>query len=438
MASEEEVVSMVREQGIRWIDLQFTDVLGHFRNVSLVADSIGTTELKKGVYTDLSPLFGENSYLLPDPNTYAKIRWLRSTGRFIASLVDDKQRAREYDPRYSIEKAIKLSELAGFGRIDISPSICFNLLDTASIDRTKPEKPGGVLFDSREAAWSPSPLATPENAYMCSQPYDSFATIREETSDVLEADMRFRVMSHHHGAGNTGAQRLNLAPMTLLDAGDAIQSCKFIIRNIATAAGLTASFLAQPVPSDKLSNFILGISIWKGSENAFFESSGELSDKALYFAGGLIEHAEVLSLFASPSPNSYKAFSSMYAGFGNGCSVDFAAPGNRPDSSVVLFRGTDGTANPYLAISAVIAAGIDGMKKKREPNEYASSLEDVKKHGLRRMTSSFEYSLEAFESDNSFVKSVLEPALLDIYLKEYAVIHRKARANAGMDYSTGL
>lgn len=217
-------------------------------------------------------------------------------------------------------------------------------------------------------------------------------------------------------------------PLTL---SDFVQVFKYFARLVGRHRGLQPIFLAKPFPDDYGSGMHVHLSLWRGGANMFVGDNG-LSDEALYFIGGLLEHARSLAALTNPTVNSYRR---LVEGFEAPVYISWGV-GNRtttvrvPEASKarVEYRPPDPTANPYLAISAIIMAGLDGIKRKISPGEPTpiDVFEEIRKSGLKMKTlpRSLDDALDELESDNDYLKPVFPSELIETYIE---VKRREAR-----------
>jgi glutamine synthetase len=415
---------------IRWIDLQFFDIKGQMHRISVSNRKLEEATFGSGICAaDLSEVFGTSEQgelvLLPDPDTLARLPWEPATVRLICDIVLPVSKERFLkDPRYVAERMETNLGAAGIKNSLVGSEVDCYLMDTATADKTTRGRGTGLMMDSREAKWGPSPMSNDSTGAYVATPNDSMYSARIQICETMEDSFGMLVDSHRHGKSPTAQQSFELAPRSLKSAGDAVNTLKFITKNLATAVNAAATFIPYPVEGERGNALGIAMSLWKTSEqNVFYdgkEAYGQLSQTGRYFAGGLLEHASALCLFTAPTPNSYRrlAMDPMKAGWS--C-VDKAslvvvpsARRNIRESKRVVFRAADPSANPYLAFAAVAAAGLDGIKKKIEPGDPVES--DKKKRAERPLPSSLFESIKALEGDTAFLKGTMPAELLGDYL----------------------
>jgi glutamine synthetase len=310
------------------------------------------------------------------------------------------------------------------------------VLDTATADKTTRPRGVGLLMDSREAVWGPSPLSNVDKGAYVATPYDSMYSARTQICETMEDSFGMLVDSHHHGKAPTAQQTFQLSPRTLKSAGDAVNTLKFIAKNLATAVNASATFMPYPVEGEKGNSFNISTSLWKTSENNVFydgkESYGQVSQIGRYFIGGILEHAEALSLFTAPTPNSYRRLAMEEFKVGWSVSDKSAlvqvphTKKNIKEAKRVLYRGADPAANAYLGAALVAAAGLDGMKSKIDPGDPVEKTGGKKKRTEKELPTSLYEAIQALESDTKFIKGLVSTELLGDYLDLKLRQHREA------------
>jgi glutamine synthetase len=281
-------------------------------------------------------------------------------------------------------------------------------------------------MDSREAKWGPAVISNEKTGAYVPTPHDSMYSARTQISETLEDSFGVLVDSHRHGKSPTAQQTFELAARSLKSAGDAVNTLKFITKNLATAVNASTTFMPYPIEGEKGNSFSIAVSLWKTSEqNILYEGKetyGQLSQSGRYFIGGLLEHAAALSLFTAPIPNSYRKIALDNLTFGWSASDPQAlvyVPSykkNIKESKRVVYKACDPSANPYLAQSLIVAAGLDGIKKKIEPGDPTES-DNKKKRVEKSLPASLYDAIKALESDTAFIKGIVPTEFLGDYLE---------------------
>ncbi len=426
---------------IRWVDLQFFDIKGKLHRVSVSNRKLEEATFGNGIHAaDLTEVFGNSDQgdlvLLPDPDTLARLPWEPATVRLICDIMVAVKKERFLkDPRYVAERMETNLGAAGIKNSLVGSEVDCYIFDTATADKTTRGRGTGVLMDSREAKWGPSPLSNESSGAFVATPQDSMYAARTQISETLEDSFGVMVDSHRHGRSATAQQTFELAPRGLKSAGDAVNTLKFITMNLATAVNASATFMPYPVEGERGSSLNIAISLWKTSEqNIFYEGKetyGQLSQTGRYFIGGLLEHSAALSLFTAPVPNSYRRLAQ--AGMKVGWSMSdkdalVTVPSykrNIKETKRIVYRGSDPAANPYLAQALVAAAGLDGVKKKTDPGDPTEEAAN-KKRTVKELPSSLLEAASALQSDTAFLKGVVPTEFLGDYLDLKLRQHKEA------------
>jgi len=347
------------------------------------------------------------------------------------------------DPRYVPERTVVNAKAMGITDLTISSELDFYVFDNVTIDKMTPQRGPNCLIESREAPWSPSPLwNSPDGAYF-SQPFDTLYSARTQIGEVIEDSFRYIITKHFHGRSTSGQQTMGLAPLALTESADALETSKFVIRNLAFIANSMATFMPFPILGERGNELIMGFTLWKKDENVFYDSTdkyAQISQNARYFVGGLLEHAEALTIFTNPNPNSYKRLIAdpRYITWGKRNSsaivrIENEIKNDRQGKRVV-FNLADPSVNPYLAYGVVAAAGLDGIKNKIDPGkpvdeDLADMDEDeMKKAKVGTLPDSILEAIAALESDNKFLKGILSSELLESYLEDKIEEHKEQAA----------
>ncbi|VVC04529.1 Glutamine synthetase [Candidatus Bilamarchaeum dharawalense] len=431
MSAIDDVMKYIATNEIRWIDLQFFDIKGAMHRVSISNRKLEEASFGSGVSAaDLIEVYGSSDQgdlvLLPDPDTLARLPWEPATVRLICDvLIAVKKERFLKDPRYVAERMETNLTAAGIKTCLVGSEVDCYLFDTTTADKIGSGRGSSVLMDSREAKWGPSAISNEKTGAYVATPYDSMYSARTQISETLEDSFGVLVDSHKHGKSPTAQQTFELGARSLKSAGDAVNTLKFITKNLATAVNASATFMPYPVEGEKGNTFSIAMSMWKSNEQNILydgkESYGQLSQAGRYFVGGLLEHAQTLSLFTAPIPNSYRKLAMDNLTFGWSASDPKAliyvpsAKRNIKESKRVVYRACDPSANPYLAQSLIAAAGLDGIKKKIEPGD-PTETDTKKKRVEKELPSSLYEAIKSLETDTAFIKGLVPSELLGDYL----------------------
>jgi glutamine synthetase len=420
---------------LRWASLQFTDLAGFFRQV-IVRVRPGSRSLEELVSKlDGSSVKGftgiEESDLLlkPDVKTFAKLPWSNSTGRLICRVYLGGERFVR-DPRYVAEKLDDLLTSTNI-RPFVSAELEFFVFDKVSVE-VSPQK---QFFEisSAEASWEDLPFVNRvKEGYYVTYPRDKFVDFKTELAETLINYFSLGVEALHHEVAAASQHEISFVGGSLTYVSDSIQTVKYVARTLAFLKGYVATFMPKPIYGDNGNGMHVHVSLWRGDENMFYDPNDEyacLSQEARYFIGGLIEHGRALSAIVSPTTNSYKRLipgyeAPTYLAWGAGNrSVAIRIPAYEKCSRFVRveYRPPDPSANPYLATTATILAGLDGVKKKLDPGDPVKEnmYEDLvaKRGSIKSLPKSLDEALDELESDNDWLSPVFPKELLETYVE---------------------
>ncbi len=451
---EELLQKMVMINGIKLIDLKFTDLFGLWQHFTIPAYYIkegGPLEKSiwvEGVGFDGSSIRGfqqiqeSDMILLPDPATAV----LDPVGGVpTLSLVCDvyepvPRQAYSRDPRYIARKAEDYLRKTGIADVSYwGPEMEFFVFNHVAYHQTTQE--GYYHIDSDEGAWNSgkndgSPnlgyKVRSKEGYFPVPPHDTLQDVRSEM--VLKLmEVGLEVEAHHHEVATAGQCEIDLKYRSLTQMADAAQMYKYIVKNVAKKHGLVATFMPKPLFGDNGSGMHTHQSLWKNGENLFFDTNGYalISELAKYYIGGILKHAEALMAFCAPTTNSYKRLvpgyeapvNLTYSQRNRSAAVRIPMYSQSPKAKRIEFRSPDGMANPYLAFSAMLLAGLDGIMNRIDPGEPfdENTYELLPGMGrtLKTVPRSLEQSLTALEADHEFLLegNVFTKDVLDIWLE---------------------
>jgi glutamine synthetase len=357
MYIKEDILRLVKENDVRFIRLQFTDMNGCLKNIAITE-----TELEKAlgnrIVFDGSSIDGfsgaecPDMYLYPDLNSFTIFPWRPQQGK-VARLICDVYKADgtpfEGDPRYVLKKELNRAEKMGY-TFNVGPECEFFLFHTDDMGR-----PTTKTYD--------------EGGYLDLAPLDMGEDCRRDLIQTL-SEMGFDIVSSHHEVAR-GQHEIDFKYTDALTAADNIMTFKLVVKNIAYKHGLHATFMAKPVYGISGSGMHTNVSLFKKDENSFFDENGKnaLSGEAYSFIAGLIKHAKALTAVLNPTVNSYKRLVSGFdapsdiAWSTNDRSSVLRVPPQRGTSTRVELLSPDPTCNPYLAIASILRAGLDGIEK---------------------------------------------------------------------------
>ena len=439
-------ISMVDEFSAEFVDLRFTDTRGKEQHVSLPVTAVDEDFFEDGKMFDGSSIDGwkgineSDMILKPDSETLAFDPFFEAPTLIIRCdiLEPATMQAYQRDPRSIAKKAEAYLKSTGIAdQAFMGPEPEFFVFDNVTF---KSDVQGAEYrVHSAEADWSSNELSNSGNkghrprikgGYFPVPPVDSLQNIRSEMCTVLE-EMGQTVEVHHHEVATAGQCEIGTKFSTLTDKADQMQIFKYVVHNVAHEHEKTATFMPKPIPNDNGSGMHVHQSLAKDGKNIFAGSGyAGLSETALYYIGGIIKHSKALNAFSNPSTNSYKR---LVPGFEAPVLLAYSARNrsasiriphvNSEKARRIELRFGDPMANPYLAFSAMLMAGIDGIKNKIHPGEpIDKNLYDLpaeEQVNIPTVAVSLEDALAALNQDREFLKAggVFSDDLIDAYIE---------------------
>lgn len=415
MITANDVRKLAKEENVRYLRMTFTDALGALKNIeipiALLDDALNNKiKIDGSSIKGFLPIEHADMYLYPDPNTWRIYPWVadkNKTASMICDVHDVDGTPFVGDPRSILQKELKLVKDLGYDTFDIGA------------------EPEYFLFKADENG-NPTMKVNDDGFYFDLEPKDLGEACRRETTNVL-TKMGFQVEADHHEAA-AGQHEIDFKFDKALYTADNIQYFKLTVRRIAQDFGLCATFMPKPITGINGSGMHLNMSLFNGGTNKFDDPNGEkgLSKEALYFLGGVLKHAAAITAVANPTINSYKR---LVPGYEAPTYVAWAisnrtplvrVPAGRGKLTRLELRSGDPTANPYIAIAAALAAGIDGIKNKIEApapvehNIYQMTPEQRDKVGITQLPGSLSKAIEDLNND-----SVVKDALGDYFVNKF-------------------
>lgn len=455
--SSDEIFAKIKHENIRFIDLQFSSLPGRYHHTTISADTFTPDQMKDGLpKLDGSSIVGFTSVddsdlvLKPDPNTFSIIPWIteKKTARLICDIHWGRGRGRlERDPRGIAQRAEEHLKTHGFDFSYWGPEVEFFVFDKVHWDVLTPYKGQSYSIESIEAPWSQEGTGYPmglQEGYYPSTPSDTLTEFRNECVDVLNEYFGILCDNHHHEVATAGQCEIDIKYDYLTNAADATQTYKFAVRNIAKKFGKVATMMPKPISMDAGSGMHTNVSLWKDGKNVFFDkdSKDEISQVGRYFCGGIISHARSLCAITNPTTNSYHRLVPGYE-----APVYIAwSPSNRSAAIRVPehfrgekysylkrfeYRAPDPSSNPYLVFSAVLSAGLDGVKKKLDPGDpvqediYKMTKEERVKRGIKTVPANLGEALDELESDRKFLNPIFSNDVIDKIIEIGRKDHRE-------------
>ena len=424
------VMALFKEKDVKFVDLRFTDPRGKMQHVTMDVNLMDEDAFTDGVMFDASSIAGwkaineSDMTLMPDADTVQIDPFYAQTTAVIFCDVLDPITGEGYgrDPRAIAKRAEAYLASTGVGdTIYVGPEAEFFLFDDVKFS-VDPYNTGFKLDDVElpinsdrdyEGGNTGHRMRT-KGGYFPVNPMDSAQDMRSEML-ALMAEMGVTTEKHHHEVASA-QHELGIKFNKLVSTADQMQIYKYVIHNVAHAYGKTATFMPKPVKGDNGSGMHCHFSIWKDGKPTFAGNQyADLSETCLYFIGGVIKHAKACNAFTNPSTNSYKRLVPGYEApvllaysarnRSASCRIPF---GTGPKSKRVEVRFPDPTANPYLAFSALLMAGLDGILNKIHPGEAMDkNLYDLPPAELSQIPTvcgSLREALESLDKDREFLK----------------------------------
>lgn len=397
----EDIKKSVKDNDVRFLRLAFTDINGTSKAVEVPTSQLDKV-LTNDIHFDGSSIDGfvrleeSDMVLYPDFSTWAVLPWGDEKGGKIGRLVCSVHKTNgepfEGDPRNNLKRVLKEMEEMGFSDFDIGFEAEFHLFKLGE-----------------DGNWT---TEVPDHAsYFDMTSDDEGARCRRDIVETLE-NIGFEVEAAHHEVGD-GQQEIDFRFDDALTTADRVQTFKMVVREVARKHGLYATFMAKPVEGQAGNGMHTNMSLFKDGKNVFYDKDGEfhLSDTALYFLNGILEHARAITAIGNPTVNSYKR---LIPGFEAPVYISWASKNRSPlvripDAEEINtrleMRSADPTANPYLLLAACLTAGLNGIKEAKKPmapitsNVFEMSEEERAKRGIKPLPSTLHNAVKAFKAD---------------------------------------
>jgi len=429
-----EVLALVDDEGVEFVDYRFCDLPGIMQHVTVPASALEESTFEDGHGFDGSSIRGfqqiqeSDMILLPDASTAYLDPFRARKTLVLHTYVADPLTLENYtrDPRYVAKKAedylksTGVADTAFFGpepeffifddvRFEYGTNKASHFVDSIEGTwNTAREEPGGNL------GYKPRT----KQGYFPVPPMDHYQDLRSEMAAALMA-LGIEVELHHHEVATGGQGEIGTRFNTLLAMGDQLMTFKYVLKNVAYAAGKSLTFMPKPIFQDNGSGMHTHQSLWKDGEPLFYDETGYagLSDTARWYIGGLLHHAPAVLAFAAPTTNSYKRLvpgyeapvNLVYSQRNRSASCRIPLAQKSPKAKRVEFRCPDASSNPYLAFAAMLMAGLDGVLNKIEPPDPVDKdLYDLPPEELAKVPqvpASLDESLLALEADHAFLSA---------------------------------
>ncbi len=431
--SVDEVRRYCEVNSVKIIDFKIADLNGRWHHLSIPTERFNEKMMDEGIGFDGSSygfLTVEKSDMvfIPDLSSAFMDPFCSiATLSMIANIftLDKGIRRYEGDPRFIAEKAEKFLIDSGIAdENQIGPEFEFHIFDSVSFEN-KPNHME-VKIESNQSDWNSNELygngyfVGHKAGYHAALPFDLNNDFRSEASLLMEK-MGIPVKYHHHEVGGPGQVEIEVEFGKMKDMADKTFLTKYLLKNLAVQHGKSVTFMPKPILGEAGNGLHVHMMLWKNGEPLFYDKDGYcgLSQLALYYIGGILKHSPALLALTNPSTNSYKR---LVPGYEAPVSICFALsnrsaviriPGyaNKPENKRFEFRSSDATCNPYLAYSALLMAGLDGIINKIDPTAEGFGPFDVnifdlpaeEKKKIKSLPTSLEQSLEALRNDHEFL-----------------------------------
>ena len=447
----EDVIKYIKDEGIEFLDVRFTDVPGQEQHFSIQASEFTEDVAEEGLAFDGSSIVGFTSIdesdmnLLPDVTTAMVDPFRKAKTLNMKFFVHDPFTREPFsrDPRNVARKAEEY--LAATGIADtcfFGAEAEFYLFD--SISYSTDVNAAFYEIGSDRGWWSRGDATNLDGSpnlgyktrlkggYFPTAPYDAVVDLRDDmTLNLINSG--FQIERFHHEVGTGGQQEINYRFNTMLHAADDLQTFKYIIKNTAVQHGKTVTFMPKPIAGDNGSGMHAHQSLWKDGTPLFHDESGYagLSDMARYYIGGILHHAGAVMAFTNPTLNSYHRLvpgyeapiNLVYSQRNRSAAVRIPITGSNPKAKRIEFRAPDPSGNPYLGFAAMMLAGLDGIKNRIEPHAPVDKdlyeLPPEEAASIPQAPTSLEASLAALEEDHDFLTDgdVFTEDLIETYIK---------------------
>jgi glutamine synthetase len=444
--SVENVLKMIKDHDVEFVDLRFADLLGKQHHVTFPAKSVDAAMFEEGKMFDGSSIAGwkgineSDMVLMPDPASAVLDPFTEDATLILSCDVLEPATMQAYSrcPRSVARRAEAFIKASGIADVAFfGPEPEFFIFDSVRWENSM--QAASFAIESEEAAWSTNRKLESGNTghrpgvkggYFPVAPVDSLGDLRGEMCKHLEA-MGVPVEVHHHEVATAGQCEIGTRFNTLVRKADELLTLKYVVRNVAHRNGKTATFMPKPIVGDNGSGMHVHQSLAKGGTNLFAgESYGGLSQTALWYIGGIFKHARAINAFTNSTTNSYKR---LVPGFEAPVMLAYSARNrsascripwvSSPKARRIEIRFPDPMNSGYLAFTALLMAGLDGIRNKIDPGEpMDKDLYDLPREEAKNIPTvchSLDQALEALDKDREFLKAggVFSDDLIDGYIE---------------------
>lgn len=447
-SNPDEVTKFIKDQDVAFVDVRFCDLPGVMQHFNVPASTVGTDFFTDGQMFDGSSIRGfqtineSDMKLLPDlDSAYLDPFRAEKTLNINMSVVDpytDEPYSR--DPRQVAHKAEAYLRSTGIADTAFfAPEAEFYIFDDVRFQTS--QNVSFYYIDSVEGAWNTGRVEeggnlghkTPyKGGYFPVPPVDHFADLRDQICVELDK-LGLQVERSHHEVGTAGQSEINYRFDSLAKSADKAMLFKYVVKNVAHAAGKTVTFMPKPLFGDNGSGMHCHQSLWKDGEPLFYDETGYggLSDTARWYVGGLLAHAPSLLAFTNPTVNSYHRLvpgyeapvNLVYSARNRSACIRIPVTGSNPKAKRIEFRVPDPSCNPYLAFSAMLMAGLDGIKNRIEPPDPVDKdlyeLPPEEHANIQQVPGTLSEVLDTLEADHDYLTegNVFAPDLIETWIE---------------------
>ncbi|MES0489485.1 MAG: type I glutamate--ammonia ligase [Leptospirales bacterium] len=445
-----ELIEWAKKEEVEFVDVRFTDIPGTMHHFTMPLHAIDEEAFTFGIGFDGSSIRGwknidESDMLVRMDSTTAYIDpfFEHKTLAVLCDIfdpplsADDETKPYTRDPRFILKKAIEYLKSTGIADdAYMGPEAEFFIFSDVRFDQSMNQ--GYYFIDSIDARWNMGKDEQPnlgyklrsKEGYFPLPPLDKFQDLRSEMLVACE-DMGIATEKHHHEVSSAGQAEINLVVDEALAMADKMMLYKYVVKNVAQSAGFSATFMPKPLFDDNGSGMHTHQSLWKDGKNLFAgDGYAFLSEMAMHYMGGILEHGPSLLAFTNPTTNSYKRLvpgfeapvSLVYSQRNRSAAIRIPIAVTGDKARRIEFRTPDPSANPYLAFAAMIMAGIDGVQKKTDPgkpadyNLYDASPEQLK--DIKSVPANLTKVIDALENNHDWLTKgdVFDQDFIDNYI----------------------
>src|SRR5512142_156651 len=444
MAGPKDVLEFVKKNGVKVLDLRFTDLPGLWHHVSYPISELDEASFEEGFGMDGSSIRGwaaiheSDMLLIPDAATAFMDPFAETPTLVMYGDVKDpitKQRY-ERDPRWIAQKAEMYLKNSGIAtKAYFGAEAEFFIFDNVSFDQNAHS--GYYYIDAEEGRWNSGRRENNlgyrpryKDGYFPVPPTDHYQDLRSEMVQTM-IQCGLNIECHHHEVATGGQCEIDQRFDTMVKSADNMMLYKYVIRNVANQYGKTVTFMPKPLFQDNGSGMHVHQSLWKGGKPLFAgDLYAGLSEMALYYIGGLLKHAPALCAITNPTTNSYKRLvpgfeapvNLAYSQRNRSASIRIPMYSKSPKAKRIEFRAPDPSCNPYLCFAALLMAGLDGVQNRIDPGDPADKdlyeLPPDEAKLIKQVPGSLQDVLVALENDYEFLLKgdVFTTDLLEAYI----------------------